>query len=119
MAYVLGFPAEITSLIYSMRDWKLEEVKKKGGTPSRLALKPFRIDNRREEIGAELASPSAYFIQVTNRYIHPDIWMHGLIDNTWGKWAEIEWADNILKGNDDFEKLHGSHVYPCTRIHTR
>lgn len=118
MAYALNFPAEITSLIYSMRDWKFEEVKKKGGTPSRLALTPFRIFNRRaKEIGiTELASPSAYFIQVTNRIIHPDIWIHGLIDNTWGRWAEHEWADNILKGNDNFEHLHGSHIYPCSKI---
>ena len=43
MAYALGFPAEVTNLIYSMRDWKLEEVRRKGGTPSCLAIKPFKL----------------------------------------------------------------------------
>ena len=43
MAYALGFPAEVTNLIYSMRDWKLEEVRRKEGTPSCLAIKPFKL----------------------------------------------------------------------------
>ena len=43
MAYALGFPFEITNLIYSMRDWKFEEVRRKGGTPSCLAIKPFKL----------------------------------------------------------------------------
>ena len=34
MAFALGFPNEVTALIYSMRDWRLEEVKAVGGTPS-------------------------------------------------------------------------------------
>ena len=43
MAYVFGFNKDITDIIYSFRDWKLEEVKRYGGTPSRLALKPYKI----------------------------------------------------------------------------
>jgi len=43
MAYALGFPAEITNLIYSMRDWKFEEIRERGGTPSCLAIKPFKL----------------------------------------------------------------------------
>ena len=43
MAYVFGFPKEVTNLIYDMRDWKLEDVKQNNGTPSCLALKPFSI----------------------------------------------------------------------------
>ena len=34
MAFALGFPDDVTDLIYSMRDWRLEEVKAEGGTPS-------------------------------------------------------------------------------------
>ena len=45
MAYALGFSKDLTNLIYSMRDWKLEDVKRNGGTPSRLALKLFKIRN--------------------------------------------------------------------------
>ena len=34
MAFAFGFPDDVTALIYSMRDWRLEEVKAEGGTPS-------------------------------------------------------------------------------------
>ena len=34
MAYVFGFPQEITGNIYSMRDWCWETVRDAGGTPS-------------------------------------------------------------------------------------
>ena len=43
MAYVFGFPKDVTNLIYDMRDWKLEDVKQNNGTPSCLALKSFTI----------------------------------------------------------------------------
>ena len=33
MAYALGFPKDVTDLLYSMRDWRLEEVRAAGGTP--------------------------------------------------------------------------------------
>ena len=32
MAYAFGFPKDVTDRMYSMRDWRLEEVKEKGGT---------------------------------------------------------------------------------------
>jgi hypothetical protein len=38
MAYALGFPRDVTDLIYSMRDWRWEKVRKDGGTPSRLCF---------------------------------------------------------------------------------
>ena len=33
MAYSLGFPKDVTDLLYSMRDWRLEELRAAGGTP--------------------------------------------------------------------------------------
>ena len=33
MAYALGFPKDISALLYTMRDWRLEEVRAAGGTP--------------------------------------------------------------------------------------
>ena len=33
MAYALGFPRDITEIIMSMRDWRYEQVRAKGGTP--------------------------------------------------------------------------------------
>jgi hypothetical protein len=38
MAYALGFPRDVTDLIYSMRDWRWEMVRANGGTPSRLCF---------------------------------------------------------------------------------
>ena len=32
MAYAFGLPKDVTERIYSMRDWRLEKVKAKGGT---------------------------------------------------------------------------------------
>ena len=43
MAYALGLPWEVTRQVESFRDWRLEDVKRNGGTPSRLALLPFDI----------------------------------------------------------------------------
>ena len=39
MAYTLGFPASVTDLIYSLRDWRFEKVRKANGTPTALAIK--------------------------------------------------------------------------------
>ena len=33
MAYVFGFPVDVTQLIYDMRDWRYEQVRAEGGTP--------------------------------------------------------------------------------------
>ena len=38
MAYVFGFSKDVTEIIYSMRDFRYEEIKKSGGTPSRLCF---------------------------------------------------------------------------------
>jgi hypothetical protein len=38
MAYALGFPKDVTELLYSLRDWRWEIVRKNGGTPSRLCF---------------------------------------------------------------------------------
>ena len=39
MAYALAFPASVTDLIQSYRDWRFEEVRRKNGTPTALAIK--------------------------------------------------------------------------------
>ncbi len=44
MAYALGLPSSVARLIYDMRDWRLEEVKRGGGTPSCRALRSYSID---------------------------------------------------------------------------
>ena len=39
MACAFGFPRDVTDLISSMRDWRLEEVRRSGGTPSALSIR--------------------------------------------------------------------------------
>ena len=34
MAYALKFPPDVTEIIMSMRDWRYEQVRAEGGTPS-------------------------------------------------------------------------------------
>ena len=43
MAYVLAFPASITDLIQSYRDWRFEEVRKSNGTPTALVIKDLKF----------------------------------------------------------------------------
>ena len=81
MAYVFRFPDVVTDLISSMRDWKLEDVKKKGGTPSRLGLVPFSISNHTAEFQPRELRPCTYWITVRTRYIHDRVWITCLIDN--------------------------------------
>ena len=59
MAYAFGFPKDVTDIIYSCRDFQFEEVKAAGGTPSALALQPFRLvrDDRRGLIHVKFRWP--------------------------------------------------------------
>ena len=42
MAYVFGFPADVTKLIHDMRDWRYEQVRAEGGTPfARMMHRPW------------------------------------------------------------------------------
>ena len=53
MAYALGFPKDVSDLLYSMRDWRLEEVRAAGGTPVARML--------REHVKIERVPPPATF----------------------------------------------------------
>jgi len=118
MAYALGFPRDVTDLIYSMRDWCLEKVRREGGTPSRLALNPFRIWNFKVDVPlagsdkAYLANTSTYWIEVTNLYNDPDVYVLSLGDDVWHRCWDNEWADNVDKGNEDTAVRHG----PLVRV---
>ena len=43
MAYALALPKDLTDLLYSMRDWRLEVVRAEGGTPSARAVQRANI----------------------------------------------------------------------------
>ena len=52
MAYALGFPKDVTDLIYSMRDFRLEMVRNGGKTPSRQCFEiglPWHCPPRQEK----------------------------------------------------------------------
>ena len=101
-----------------MRDWRLEAVKKKRGTPSRLGLKPFIISN----LTAEYQRPPfdigrcTYWIAVRVRIDHPSIYIICIFDNKVFSSDEQEWNNGVCKGNDEIERKHGKHVYPCPII---
>ena len=48
MAYALGLPASVTDLVYSLRDWRFEKVRKANGTPTALAIKDLLIVDANE-----------------------------------------------------------------------
>jgi hypothetical protein len=119
MAYAFGFPRGVTDLIYQMRDWRWEMVRREGGTPSRLALKPFRIWNYKVDIPqtgsdqAVLADHGYYWIHVTKLCPDPDIYVLSLGDDIWHRCWDNDWADNVDKGNDGTATKHGPLV--CLR----
>ena len=123
MAYAFGFSRDITNLIYSMRDWRLEEVKLKGGTPSRLALKSFTISNLKVDPplpGSFIysANINTYHICVSNdSFDSDDVWILRLYDNEWCRrphwyWCQCQFLDFA---NDDIDEAHGPHVHVVPR----
>ena len=43
MAYALSLPPSVNDLVYSLRDWRFEKVRKANGTPTALAIKGLMI----------------------------------------------------------------------------
>ena len=105
MAYVFGFPKEVTNLIYDMRDWKLEDVKQNNGTPSCLALKPFRIWPQPFPV------PNNYKIIVypKNRS-NKEVWIVALFGLGFRKTFWSVWKNYDLDQNHDYDSRHGAHV---------
>ena len=117
MAYALGFDKDITDLIYSMRDWTLENVKRKGGTPSRLALKPFTIWNLKIHVAPpslRFPDPTTYCICVTTCQI--DLWILGLMSNRWKKLTSHVWAQLCpFPHCEDIDAAHGPQIHVVPR----
>ena len=100
MAYALGFPASVTRQIEACRDWRLEEVKRRGGTPSRLGLLPFQITP-----GASPYREGAYFIDVLKKSFsveNRDQWILQRSDGVLEKLGEASWGESL---DSDLEKL--------------
>ena len=92
-----------------MRDWKLEDVKREGGTPSCLALKPYEI--HKDFCHTE---PGTYWICVTTRGdIRDDIWIVGLEGDRFLKTDLRDWYNIRDIQSHEFERKHGALVYPC------
>ena len=96
MAYALGFPASVTRQIEACRDWRLEEVKRRGGTPSRLGLLPFQITPGREDLR------DMYFIDVLKKSFsvqNRDQWILQRSDGVLEKLGEASWGESLDSGN--------------------
>jgi len=97
MAYALGFPASVTHQIEACRDWRLEEVKRRGGTPSRLGLLPFRITP-----GASPYREGAYFIDVLKKSFsveNRDQWVLQRVAGVLEKLGGGIWGESLDNGN--------------------
>ena len=108
MAYVFGFPKEVTNLIYDMRDWKLEDVKQNNGTPSCLALKSFTIKTNYNS-----NSPATYEIRVQRKnspaciLVLEGVRFVARKQKVWDNWR------HCVFGFAAFDKMHGALVLPC------
>ena len=107
MAYVFGFNKDITDIIYSFRDWKLEEVKRYQGTPSILALKPYKIMKK-------IAYPCTYFIRVELQNMDDgELSILALINGKFQKLPFYEWLNIIDDDHYEFMNKHGIRGFPC------
>ena len=108
MAYVFGFPKEVTRLIYDMRDWKLEDVKQNNGTQSCLALKPFRIWQQPFRV------PNTYkLLVIPKNRSNEEVWIVALFGLGFRKTSYRYWKNHDLDQYHDYGSRHGSHVSPC------
>ena len=109
MAYVFGFPHGVTNLIYSFRDWRLEDVKRKQGTPSRLALKPYKF------MIVNFTKPDTYLIRLEVHFDTPDeeAWIFSCEEDEYFLRNTSDWDNVYNKENYTLERRHGPLVYPC------
>ena len=96
MAYALGFPPEVTLRIESLRDWRLEEVKRNGGTPSRLALIPFDITTRHNSYSQWY---DKYMIKVEKNTWTDNNYVMARVDGKFERLGEWMWGESIDNGN--------------------
>ena len=104
MSYALPLPSECTQLIGHCRDWRLEEVRRDGGTPSRLALRPFRIRNwfvdpSEDDEERTFLSLFSYYIEVYRRDCTDGHWVYNPLPGGYFRAGGNEWAS--LATNED------------------
>ena len=87
MAYTLGFPASVTDLIYSLRDWRFEKVRKANGTPTALAIKDLlTIDANELRITEAIGNGEEIDSEIPEGYansLHLTVfWWHSALEET-------------------------------------
>ena len=100
MAYALGFNAEITQLISECRDWRLEEVRRARGTPSRHALQPFWI------MRGYARGEEEYWInvEVKDAYVdEPRYWILYREGRCWVQGLSNPWVSNFDRGESKLD----------------
>ena len=86
MAYALGFPKDVTDVLYSMRDWRLEEVRAAGGTPVALML--------RKHVTIERHPPPTTFTTTRRGAIYNEWELNETFRRRWGERPFIRVTEN-------------------------
>ena len=87
MAYALAFPASVTDLIYSYRDWRFEEVRRTNGTPTALVIKDLLTINADQlRITEAIANDEEIDSEIPEGYADglflASFWWHAALEET-------------------------------------
>ena len=87
MAYALAFPASVTDLIYSYRDWRFEEVRRTNGTPTALQIKDLlTIDTNELRITEAIGNGEVIGSEIPEGYVTSlflvSFWWHAALEET-------------------------------------
>ena len=87
MAYALAFPASVTDLIQSYRDWRFEEVRRTKGTPTALAIKDLlTIDANELRMSEAIGNCEEVDYERPNGYANSlfltVFWLHSALEET-------------------------------------
>ena len=87
MAYALCLPASVTDLVYSLRDWRFEKVRKSNGTPTALAIKDLlTIDANELRMSEAIGNGEEVDYERPNGYANSlrlaSFWWHAALEET-------------------------------------
>ena len=87
MAYALAFPASVTDLIQSYRDWRFEEVRKSNGTLTALAIKDLLTHDANElRVNEAISEGEEVDYERPNEYANSlfltSFWWHAALEET-------------------------------------
>ena len=85
MAYALAFPPSVTALVYSLRDWRFEEVRRSNGTPAARAIKDL-LTHDELQVDEAIAEGEGVDSEIPNGYANSlwlaSFWWHAALEET-------------------------------------